>query len=436
MHEDGRSRTASPPAPPVVRQLEIRWQGQILEHLTVASTGRRYRRLSHKLTSGHRLRAQPSADNGWRVSLDGVSHHIEVGAPQQRFPCGLSVRLLEVQRSAPPRRFSSLDLGWVHALMLAAAVQIGGVSALMLSPEPSSDPGAGYRIEHLRRILRAPAGAAPTKGPGAVVRIGRQAEEAERPLAIPPARGVARPRREPKPIDTQRSLIEAIGSLEAVVQRGTPLGAELRQTIGDLARSTADAPTQGAGLGGLLRPREIVDRGAGSGIIGIGSDRIRRHTRRKKLFDDEKKIKLRPKVSRAFKTKMGPDGTGEDARDGWDLDPIVRDQLAKAVRRRQSSVRYCYVTWALQSDPTRTGRVVLELTLRPDGYVEDPSVTHDDPALGLVAECVERMAGDWYLGHGLVEENKRLAFPFILQPRVQTINAEPHTIEAIRPRHP
>ena len=43
-------------------------------------------------------------------------------------------------------------------------------------------------------------------------------------------------------------------------------------------------------------------------------------------------------------------------------------------------------------------------------------VTVDSPGLTMVGECVEKMAAEWYLGDGLVEEEKRLSFPFVLQP--------------------
>ena len=44
------------------------------------------------------------------------------------------------------------------AVMFAAAVQICGISALLLAPPPTDDPGGGFRIEEIKRYLRAPAG--------------------------------------------------------------------------------------------------------------------------------------------------------------------------------------------------------------------------------------------------------------------------------------
>ena len=34
----------------------------------------------------------------------------------------------------------------------------------------------------------------------------------------------------------------------------------------------------------------------------------------------------------------------------------------------------------------------------------------------MVADCVVRAAGEWYLGDGLVDAPTRLSFPFLLQP--------------------
>lgn len=431
MERHGPQQPQATPAARSVVQLEVRWFGRIVEHLTLGDRAR----LTRTLVSGHRLTLEHTP-SGYTLRCDGAQASLQLGQPHA-FDNGLVAKLVEMERAAATTPFTRIDFGWVHAVMLAAALQVGGVAALLLSPPSGAEAGAGYRIEELRRYLRAPAGAAPTRGPGVVIRTGRPAEEAERPVPTPPTRGVSRPVPTIRRAPVEQSLLDAIGALDSVVQGSTPFGADLRETIGDLARSTANAPTQGAGLGGLLQPRELIDTGAGTGVIGVGSDRIQELTKEKRRLDDKRapphKSKLkRARLSKAPGTGDGA-GAGDDTLDGWGLDPVVRDQLAKAVRRRQSNVRYCYVTWALQADPSRTGRVVLELTLRPDGYVEAPKVKHEDPALGLVAECVERMAGEWYLGHGLVEESTRLAFPFILQPRVQSIQADPHTIHALPP---
>jgi hypothetical protein len=86
------------------------------------------------------------------------------------------------------------------------------------------------------------------------------------------------------------------------------------------------------------------------------------------------------------------------------------------VRQRHNAIRYCYESWGLTADAGRTGRVILEMTLLPNGRVQDAKASVDDNGLKLVGQCVERMASEWYLGDGLVSEPTRLAFPFVLKP--------------------
>ena len=99
------------------------------------------------------------------------------------------------------------------------------------------------------------------------------------------------------------------------------------------------------------------------------------------------------------------------------LDPVVRDALAQAVRRRDNAVRSCYESRGLASDHGGSGKLRLELTLLPSGRVTETKVTVDNPRLRMVADCVEKAAAEWYLGDGLVDEPKRLSFPFVLTPR-------------------
>ena len=100
-----------------------------------------------------------------------------------------------------------------------------------------------------------------------------------------------------------------------------------------------------------------------------------------------------------------------------ELDPVVREHLTRMIRTRHNVVRACYEAWGLAADAHRAGRLVLELTLRPDGRVEALSTITSTPSLDRVGSCIERAAAEWYLGDGLVDAPTRLAFPFNLQPR-------------------
>jgi hypothetical protein len=166
--------------------------------------------------------------------------------------------------------------------------------------------------------------------------------------------------------------------------------------------------------------RDPVRAGNGNGAIGAGESRIAEELR-KRIAETEKKARLMA-PRRAMQTPVPvrlvdvPDAHVTLV-ETEGIDPVVRDHLALQVRERHNSVRYCYESWGLAADATRAGRLVLEMTLNPDGHISDVRASVSNPALALVAECVEKMASQWYLGDQLVEEPRRLSFPFILQPR-------------------
>jgi len=313
-----------------------------------------------------------------------------------------------------------LDARLFQAGLLAAAFQVCLVSALLLAPRPidDGDGGGGLPLKTLARLVRVSGGAAPDKGAELQVN-GRPAHEAERPTTPVATRG-ARSRR--APVEPTKSLAEAIAALERQVHRGSPVG-ELKETLGDLARSTARAPEKAAGIGGLLRPLILPDRGFGSGELGDGLARLKRILTSEAR--SERMARLEPLPPRATpEREVVVEETTDDAlpevalstEDALDL--VVKDHLAEAVRRRQNAVRACYEAFGLAKDAERSGRVVVTFTLNPDGTVADPEVTADDDGFDAVTRCLTERVTEWFLGEGLVDEPVRLAFPFVLTPRI------------------
>jgi len=164
-------------------------------------------------------------------------------------------------------------------------------------------------------------------------------------------------------------------------------------------------------IGGARVTAAAVKAAQAAGVAGIVAGGI----------DDAdlKAPRLPAKAPTMFPVQMQevPDADVAGARIDADpeLDPIVREHLTRTVRARHNVIRACYEAWGLAADARRSGRLVLELTLQPDGHVTDVTTQTNDE-LRRVGDCVVRAAADWYLGD-VVEQPTRLAFPFVLQPR-------------------
>jgi hypothetical protein len=301
--------------------------------------------------------------------------------------------------------------------MIGVAVQCCVVSALILAPSPTfdSDPGAGLSGEW-RRYLVMPGGTAPTVGTATLAALGRQADEVER---ADPHRVRGRPA--PSPTGKAMSAEEELKEMARVLQLGSD-GTELREAIGEVARATAQAPVVGAELGGLA-PKDPTAVGHGNGLIGAGESKLtellhRRieETERKSQVVLKKKpitipVSLADMSEETFTHLARIDGEGLDG-----VDPLVKEEISRAVHRRDNAVRSCYESHGLNSDHNEQGHLELTLTLNPDGHVSHPVATVSDPRLAAVAACVERVAGDWYLGDGLVDEPIAVKAGFRLVP--------------------
>lgn len=410
---EGSTRRHAPAHEPFSARVHLAWRGTPLDTISLRPGGR----LSTSLRSGARLDARFDDDEALTlaVRIDGGPWlSLEPGVPALD-PSGHTVAFeIDVREEAEPRPLA-VDSHLLHATMIAGAIMVCAVSALRMTPTelPDRSPGGGLPAAELRRLIRVTSGAAPERGPALFVAQGRAPDEAERitdpvPAAGAPSRAVSRRTREPSVADTLDAIVKALNNGAS--------GVDLRLTVGDLAQSTARSEQLGAGLGGMLAPRRLLDDGAGSALVDAGSSRLsdllRRSAQRR---EDEAEARLRRAPRLVGPVSRADVPSGDVTFDG--LDPVVRDHIARAVRSRKKSVRYCYESWGLASDPQRQGRLVLEMTLLPDGHLTDIEVRANDRSLRLVAECVEQQVGEWYLGDGLVDEPQRLSFPFLLQPK-------------------
>jgi hypothetical protein len=386
-------------------RLSLLWQETVLDTVTV--------------TSARRSLALRTGDVVDVVVADG---HLEVRGdrleailqPGQRLilPAG-HVLLAEPDVPNPVAVGAlSVDSTLLHAGMIAVAMTICAFSALWLHPTSGpADPGGGLRSDN-RRWLSLPGGSAGVVGRPVFQATGRTLDLGER-FELRPTPGAAAP----TPA-APRETLEATLAEMARALRPDGQGGEQKDPLGEAVRQVAAAPVLGAGVGGLS-PRDPVDTGRGAGVIGAGDSQRLEALRRQQVRDDARALPARTiypvqlaDVPDAAVTAGGRiDATPE-------LDPMVREHLSRMIRTRHNVVRACYEAWGLAANASRKGRLVLELTLRPDGRVEAVHTEGSDPGLERVGACVVRAASDWYLGDGLVEEPTRLAFPFNLQPRL------------------
>lgn len=385
-------------------RIALLWQGTVLDVVTLQQ-----RRGTLRLRTGEMLKVRIVDNLVELTGDDGRTIRAEAGTLVD-LPAGHGV--VATRALAEPRAggLHAMDSTLFHAAMIGAAVQACVVSALVLSPTTTLDreAGAGLKTEW-RRMLLAPGGTAPQTGRASLNAVGRRPEEAERDQVVRSA-GRRPARRAGKGMTAEQALDE----MSRVLHLGND-GVELKETLGELAQTKAAAPVLGAGLGGLV-PRDPTTAGPGNGQIGAGESRFRDLLRQQR---DKAPVVADIRVERPIIPVQVVDvpQARVTLEPGEDLDPVVKDQLIHAVRQRHNAVRHCYESWGLAADVRSSGRLVLEMTLQPDGRVTDPRVKVEGDGLRLVGECVERMASEWYLGDGLVDVPQRLSFPFLLRPQ-------------------
>ncbi len=393
--------------PPVehVWRIAVLWHDTVLDLVTVRAG---LLGTTLRLRTGDTLRATVTA-HGLRIVAPFAELHASDGE-LLLLPAGhaLMVNLTPAHATAHP--WTSADGTLFHAAMIAAAVQAVLVCTLVLTPAPrfDSDAGAGFPDSEVRRLILAPGGTSPQRGKAALALAGRRVEEAERPSVVRRA-GRALPRHSGAGLTLEQTLAE----MERALVLGDG-GTELKETLGDLAQSVARAPQLGAGVGGLA-PKDPIAQGAGSGLVGPGDAHVERlHEMR----DRAPNTALPTGAQHAIGPVSLIDVPHAEVAlsEEFDIDPLVKEELTRAVRQRHNAVRYCYESWGLAANAGNAGRVLLEITLMPDGRVVEPVATASQPALDHVAACVQRMAAGWYLGDGLVDKPTVMSFPFLLKP--------------------
>jgi hypothetical protein len=394
-----------------VWRLSLLWQGSVLDQVSVKG-----RKGSIALRTGEKLKVRVVDDDGVeRLEILG-DRLLVVLSPGQfcALPAG---HVLHADVDVAAARIASplsVDSTLLHSTMIGVALQVCVVSALWLAPlDTPSEAGAGVATD-ARRWLSIPGGTAPRAGRATFSATGRKPEEAER--AVPAKKkGAPLPQRPGK----GPSLDQTLEAMKRALHPGD--GGDLRESLGELSRAFARAPVLGNGNGGLS-PRDPVDTGPGSGVVGAGTTVALDDLLRRRVSEADKKLAAAARPPRpVFPVTMTevPDAAVDSTRMDADpeLDPVVRDHLSRMIRSRHNVIRGCYESWGLSADAHRAGRLVLELTLRPDGHVENLKAETSTSELRMVGDCVVRAASEWYLGDGLVLAPTRLAFPFVLQPR-------------------
>jgi hypothetical protein len=389
--------------PPLIWRLGVFWQDTLLDTATVAGRGR------VALRTGAVF--DVDVDRGCVILRgEGVEARLAPGGATALASGHIVVVGLDHACARAPRSFD-VDTTFLHATMIGLATTICLFSALWFAPVTRFDEGGAGVPAEARRWLTLPGGAARTTGPAVFRASGRRPHEAER-LLVEQRRGRPLPPR-PGPGPSLQRTIE----LMKQALHGAD-GHSVRDPVGELSRAIAAAPVLGAGVGGLS-PRDPVVAGPGAGVIAAGSTAQLSSVLRGRTEALEAAQPAAPRrptypVQLIDVPDAAVDAQRIDAAAA--LDPFVREQLVRAVRLRSNVLRGCYESWGLVADHLRSGRLVVELTLLPDGHVASVTTT-TTTGLQAVGDCVARAAGEWYLGDGLVDEPLRLSFPFLLRPR-------------------
>jgi hypothetical protein len=307
----------------------------------------------------------------------------------------------------------AIDSTLLHSGMIAVAMTICAVSALWLHPTGGLDDPGGGLSNSARRWLAFSGGSAPVVARPTWAASGRPLDLSER-FILKKKEGEAQPTPVRRPTVGVNSAIDAArAALHG--EHGSDTHAD---NIGEAVRQVAAAPVLAAGVGGLS-PKDPADGGVGNGVIGAGDasrrDALRRHAEREDVRALPTKGLYPVSVVDVPDAQVNDDGRLNATPE---LDPMVREHLSRMIRTRHNVIRGCYEAWGLAADAKQKGRLTLELTLRPDGRVQDVGAVTDNDRLARVGRCIERAASEWYLGDGLVDEPTRLAFPFNLQPRL------------------
>ncbi len=392
-------------------RLSLLWHDAVLDTVTVA--GQRTQSITFSTGDTFTISFVEGANVDDGVAVQGILVRAVLLAGQRlELPAGHVLCAEPEPQPAPAARGRFfVDSTLLHSVMIAFAAVTCVVSAFWLAPVGlSSDPGGGIASD-ARRWLSLPGGSARVVARATFSAAGRPTELGERYDLRQLAGSSSAHPAGPRP-----SLERTLEAMKQALQRGAEGDAQ-RDPVGELARQVAAAPVLGAGVGGLS-PRDPADLGAGSGIIGAGDALRQQAILRRAVAEVDRSLPARTNYPVALVDV--PDAAVDD--DGGlasrpELDPIVRDHLTRMIRTRHNVIRACYEAWGLAADARQGGRLILELTLRPDGRVEELSTMTSTPQLSRVGSCVERAALEWYLGDGLVDAPTRLAFPFNLQPR-------------------
>ncbi len=397
-----------------VWRLSLLWRGAVLD--TVSLQGQRG---TLDLRTGEQLKVRllDAAEQEGPPRLEIVGDRLLVILEPGQFctlPAGHVLHVdVDVAASRAPAPFS-VDSTLLHSTMIGVALQVCVFSSLWLAPlDGPADFGAGVTSD-ARRWLSLPGGTARSVGRAVFSANGRKPDEAER-SAPAQKKGAPLPQRPGK----GPSLDQTLEAMKRALHPGDD--GDLRESLGELSKAFARAPVLGNGTGGLS-PRDPIDNGPGSGVVGAGTTVALDDLLRRRAEQVEEKLRVQRAPARpVFPVTMTevPDAAIDISRLAADpeLDPVVRDHLSRMIRSRHNVIRACYESWGLSADAHRAGRLVLQLTLRPDGHVEDLHASTSTSELRMVGDCVVRAASEWYLGDGLVDEPTRLAFPFVLQPR-------------------
>ncbi len=114
--------------------------------------------------------------------------------------------------------------------------------------------------------------------------------------------------------------------------------------------------------------------------------------------------------------------------DNQPVEGSYRDMIRRVVRAHINEVRHCYST-GLDSDPTLSGRVVVNFTISPDGDVAQANLAESSLVDEDVGGCIVTAVARWKFPKPSKGSSIEVNYPFVLSPSEDPSSADPPKAE-------
>ena len=391
-------------------RVTLHWQQKLIDTTVIAPGGRSILRLPDQSSA-----QVDYTEEGVRISNDNLS--VMLGAQQSASFGSLKVRTDTTTKTPSERMPFSIDATLFNAGLFSLCAHVLLIASFMFSPaaDYGAESGGGLALEEVRRYVNVSMSGADKRGRAHFSPKGRKAHESEKLKEFKTQLGsrassVVRSTQSKKHWSSQAKLNRMVAELN----NGDEMG-NLRRTLGDINWTAPQAERiKRAGMGGLSSPTDIVEKGNGSALIGLGESQLAKTIASKKKTRRVKNLG-KPSVKTEALNEEIKKNTSKQASAA--LDETTRSLIARAVQERSNTIRACYESFGLAQHDDGEGHLTLKMTLHSDGHLSEIHASIDDKNLRAVTRCVEKRVAEWNLGNLIEGAPQPLSFPYILTPK-------------------